>query len=338
MTTIDTDSLSAKYREAAVQPEARRLLVAQIRGSEQEHDLSAPANCDGLGRIRHFRRATRDRWVANPLPLDPASRSLGVPDGDEIRAQVFQNAVCNWRCWYCYVPFSHLGGDPRHSSWRTADELVALYEALPERPPILDLSGGQPDLVPEWVLWTMDALEARGLSSSVYLWSDDNLSNDYFWQVLDVDQRSRIARCSTYGRVCCFKGVDSSSFAFNTSAHPDLFERQFELFHRLLEVGLDLYAYITLTTPNIENLDSTLVAFMDRLQAIHENLPLRTIPLEVQVFSPVQSRLNDARQRAIQHQYDAIELWKRELSKRFTPSQRQTSISDVPMRGSDVAH
>ena len=49
---------------------------------------------------------------------------------------------------------------------------------------VLDLTGGQPDLVPEWILWMMCELRARGLERKVYVWSDDNLSNDYFWRFL----------------------------------------------------------------------------------------------------------------------------------------------------------
>jgi len=63
---------------------------------------------------------------------------------------------------------------------RTAGELVDAYLAIPGRPSVLDLSGGQPDLVPEWVSWTLRALDERRVSD-VYVWSDDNLSTDYFF-------------------------------------------------------------------------------------------------------------------------------------------------------------
>ena len=331
MGAIDTDVLSEKYRQVAVRLSTRELLVSQIQGSEQESDLSESTNCSGLGRVRHFRRATVPGWVENPLPIDPAVQALRLQEHDELRAQVFQNAVCNWRCWYCFVPFSLLRGDLRHSSWRSATELVDLYAALPDRPIVLDLSGGQPDLVPEWVLWTMDALEERGLESEVYLWSDDNLSNDYFWRFLDTRQQTRVGEYKMYGRVCCFKGIDSDAFAFNTAARPDLFDRQFELFARLLNLGLDLYAYITLTTPNTDGLDGVVSAFFDRLQRIHENLPLRTIPLEVQTFSPVEGRLTAKRSVAMRNQYVAMEHWKKEIAARFTSEERGRRISEISL-------
>ena len=69
-------------------------------GQHKETDLTAPVNCGGLGRIRHFRRVTSPGWPENSLPIDPAAHALGLGDRLEmIEALVFQNAACNWRCW-----------------------------------------------------------------------------------------------------------------------------------------------------------------------------------------------------------------------------------------------
>lgn len=163
---------------------------------------------------------------------------------------LFQNAACNWRCWYCFVPFKLLDANENLASWLTADRLVDLYLEAGLPAPMIDLSGGQPELTPEWVPWMMDALTRRGLSKKVYLWSDDNLSNDYFWQMLSPEEIKRVREYEMYGKVGCFKGFDGSSFAFNTRASPDIFERQFALFKRYLALGIDMYAYATLTAPD----------------------------------------------------------------------------------------
>src|SRR3982750_636627 len=203
---INTERLSAGYRAKAIDLVARKLLITRFTGSEQEKDLTEPANCRGLGRIRHFRRQASKDWPNNPLPLDPSCKFLGLPRLPMLRAQVFQNAVCNWRCWYCFVDFNLLAASPKHSEWVSTDELVDLYLDQPDPPKLIDLTGGQPDLTPEWVPWMMDSLERRGLSGSVFLWSDDNLSNDYFWRYLDQATRDRVAAYPGYARVCCFKG------------------------------------------------------------------------------------------------------------------------------------
>ncbi|VTR93369.1 dihydropteroate synthase : Putative Fe-S oxidoreductase OS=Candidatus Nitrososphaera evergladensis SR1 GN=NTE_03355 PE=4 SV=1 [Gemmata massiliana] len=328
---IDTAAVSARYREAAGRPEERRLLVTDFRGSQQEQDLTDPTNCDGLGRVRHFKRSTSSGWPLNPLPIDPASRFLGLAPDDMLRAQVFQNAVCNWRCWYCFVPFNLLSAHPKHSRWVTAEELVDLYLAEPGRPQVIDLSGGQPDLVPEWIPWTMRAMRDRGLEGSVYLWSDDNLSNDYFWQYLGDADLELIRTFRGYGRVGCFKGFDAESFAFNTAADPALFDQQFELFHRLIDLGLDVYAYATLTAPSADGIAGRVARFVDRLQSVSPLLPLRVVPLEVQVFTPVESRLSPVRRESLVHQRRAVEAWMQELENRFPAELRGLSITDIAL-------
>ena len=119
------DRYGRVLRQAAVALSATRpaeLLVADFRATTQVKDLTEAPNCDGLGRIRHFRRGTGAGWPQNPLPIDPASAFLQTTPGAELRAQVFQNAACNWRCWYCFVPFHLLDAGEKDTRWVTADE------------------------------------------------------------------------------------------------------------------------------------------------------------------------------------------------------------------------
>lgn len=328
---IDTEELSRRYREQAVNLAQRRLLVTRFVGTEQEKDLSEPPNCGGYGRIRHFRRDTRNGWPLNALPIEPACEALGIPSTDHLRAQVFQNAVCNWRCWYCFVPFDLLSANLEHSGWLTPAELVDLYMAERDRPKVIDLTGGQPDLVPEWVPWMMQELVTRGLEDQVYLWSDDNLSNDYFWKFLSNSDRELVATYRRYGRVCCFKGYSTESFAFNTSAHSDLFDQQFVLMKRLISLGIDIYAYVTLTSCSSRGVVDDIARFVDRLQSIAENLPLRTVPLLIQEFTPVTRRLNTQRKIALDLQQVAVEAWQKELEARFSSHMRALSIAKIPL-------
>ena len=327
MSTIDTDTFSQRLRDRAVDLASRRLLISDLRGTGQEGDLSEPVNCGGYGRIRHFTRATGSGWPENPLPIDPAAAALGLPAGTTgIRAQVFQNAACNWRCWWCFVPFALLAANPARSAMLTADDLAGAYLAVPDRPPVLDLSGGQPDLVPEWVPWTLRALDERG-ADRTYVWSDDNLSTDYFFTRLTAAEQRYVAAHPRYGRVACFKGFDAESFAFNTAAAPELFGRQFTLFARLLATGMDLYGYATFTAPGSAGLPAKMRAFTDRLQRIAEHLPLRVVPLEILVWGPVAPRMRPEGQASLAVQQDAIAAWDAELARRFTPAERSAPIT-----------
>jgi uncharacterized Fe-S cluster-containing radical SAM superfamily protein len=182
-----------------------------------------------------------------------------------------------------------LGGDERRGVWIRADDLVARYARLDDRPPILDLSGGSPDLTPEWIVWTLDALSAAGIADQTYLWSDDNLSSDLVFELLSKAEFQRMAS-SRYGRVCCFKGFDQDSFSFNTGAEPGDFDKQFERFARYVDLGLDVYAYVTFTGPAIGGVEEKVARFHDRLHAIWSKLPGRTVPLRIEAFGPVQAR------------------------------------------------
>jgi uncharacterized Fe-S cluster-containing radical SAM superfamily protein len=327
---LDTDELSEHFRREALDLAAHRILVTNFTGTEQAKDFSEPANCNGFGRVRHFRRASSPGWPENPLPIDPACRALALPCAQVLPAQAFQNAVCNWRCWYCFVPFELLRANRSRSEWLTSEQLLGLYLEIENRPIVIDLTGGQPDLTPEWVPWMMTALRDRGLENSVYLWSDDNLSNDYFWRYLSVEDRRVIADFKNYGRVACFKGFDAESFAFNTKAAGELFERQFELMKRFIDLGIDLYGYVTFTTPSHRAIGERIRTFVDRLQELDENLPLRVVPLEIEIFTPVESRLNILCRESLDYQWEAVEEWKTQITQRFGPDLRSMSISDVP--------
>lgn len=331
--SVNTERLAEKYRASTIDLQGRRLLFTNFRGTQQEQDLTEPSNCNGFGRVRHFCRTTSKGWPPNPLPIDPAQARLGFLHKDEVRAQVFQNAACDWRCWYCFVPYSSLSANPSHSAWLTPVELVDLYLKEVNRPAIIDLSGGQPELTPEWIPWMIEALEDRDLHGAVYLWSDDNLSCDYFWRYLSRTQQDLVSAYPFYSRVACFKGFDEESFKFNTRAEGECFFKQFELMRRLVASGMDVYAYVTFTTPAASGIRDAICRFVDRLQEIDERLPLRTVPLEIRTFTPTLGRLTQLHRGAFDHQWAAVEAWQDELNCRFTPATRALTITQVSLRG-----
>jgi uncharacterized Fe-S cluster-containing radical SAM superfamily protein len=329
---IDTERFSASLRQRALDPVTRRFRITTFNNSEQARDLTVPPNCGGCGRIHHFRREQGERWPANPLPIDPALRALCLPEVDTIEVQVFQVSVCSWRCWYCFVDFDLLSANPSHSVMLTVEELLDRYLQEPTRCPVIDLSGGQPDLVPEWGLWFADLIHRRGLDKSTYIWSDDNLSNDYLWRYLSVAEVNRLASYRNYGRVGCFKGFDPESFSFNTVAAPELFYRQFDLMRRLVDAGFEVYGYVTLTSALDGNLVGKVKEFVDRLQEIHPLFPLRTVPLQVLEFTPTSQRMRAETTRAMEVQYDAVSAWHEEIERRFSADTRVKKVYEHLLR------
>jgi uncharacterized Fe-S cluster-containing radical SAM superfamily protein len=329
---IDTGKMSEHLRKRAIDLAGQKVLISRLGGSAQEPDLTLPSNCGGYGRVRHFRLDTSPGWPLNPLPIFPACKALGLDPPKGMTAQVFQNAACAWRCWYCFVPYNLLSADPNRSDWLSADELVHLYRQEPDQPRIIDLSGGSPDLVPEWTVWMMQALADAGLDDTTYLWTDDNLSTTYLFDELNSAELRRMHNYRNYGRVCCFKGFDACSFAFNTQAAGVGFERQFEIMRRLLALGLDVYGYATFTAPVDDGVDQAMAAFVDRLQEIDPHLPLRVVPLEIREFSPVTPRMDALRQGSLAVQQKAIAAWVGEIERRFSPEMRALGIANVPLQ------
>ena len=45
------------------------ILLSKIASSDQEKDLTVPPNCNGYGRIRHFRRFISEEWERIHYPL-----------------------------------------------------------------------------------------------------------------------------------------------------------------------------------------------------------------------------------------------------------------------------
>jgi len=325
--------MSEKLRDRVIDIKEKKLLIARIKDSLQEKDLSEPPNCNGYGRIRHFKRKSYDGWAPDPLPIDPACKALALSKTDIILAQVFQIAGCNWRCWYCFVPEELISANEKNALWMSPSELINLYLREPKKFPVIDLSGGAPNLTPEWTLWMMQELTARHLQNDVYLWSDDNLSNDFFFKYLTSAEIEFIAAYRNYGHVGCFKGFSPESFTFNTQANKELFNEQFKHIGRLIRSGLDVYAYVTFTTPNNDNIHSDIKKFVDELQKLDENLPLRTIPLKIIKFEPVQKRIGNSHNDAIKYQWLALEAWQRELENRFPLDILTQNIADIKLGG-----
>ena len=331
---IDTERFAGHLRARAIDLAGRRILISRLSGSRQEVDLTRPVTCGGFGRVRHFREATSPGWPINPLPIVPACRALGVKSApDVMTAVVFQNAACPWRCWYCYVPEELLNADVKRAEWFTADELVEFYRQIPDAPRIIDLSGGSPDLVPEWTPWMMRALMNAGLEHTTYLWTDDNLSTTYLFEKVSTDELDLLHEYRNYGRVCCVKGFDHSSFTFNTRAAPLGYDQQFEILRKVIGLGIDVYGYVTLTGAQENGIRQGVHDLVDRLQAVEHNFPLRVVPLQIQMFAPVEQRVERSRERSLAVQEEAIAAWNAEITSRFEIGLRTRPICDVPLGG-----
>ena len=251
---------------------------------------------------------------------------------DIIETQVFQIASCNARCWYCFVPDNLKEASKCSSKWFSASEMIDLFQRDCKGIRVLDLSGGNPELVPEWVYYMMKELERRKISDQIYLWSDDTLTTRYFFDYLKEDQIDYVKKYKNYGKVCCFKGFDNVSFSFNARLPQELFDKQFENFKRYFDLGLDLYGYVTFTANDVNDVEEKIAKFIKRLTEIHPLLPLRIVPLKISIFTPVQSRLNPDYINAVENQKKVYKEWRKQLEDMYESSLLNSNICDIKLR------
>ena len=149
---------------------------------------------------------------------------------------------------------------------------------------------------------------------------------------MSEDQIKMIQNYKMYSRVCCFKGIDAESFSINTNASPDLFQNQFELVKKLIDLNIDLYSYITLTAASGTNFELVIPQFLDSIQNIHELFPLRIVPLQVFEFTPVKPRMNDVFKDFLIGQQKAIDVWMKEMQRRFNSTLLNLPITEINIK------
>jgi uncharacterized Fe-S cluster-containing radical SAM superfamily protein len=323
---FDIDAYAMKLRSKSIIGN-NRFLITNYEGSNQEKDISDGSNCYGFGRIHHFRYNKGDDWVPDPLPHRVAAWKLGLPVKDTERVQVFQIAACNCRCWYCYVDYELLSASKKRAEYKSTDDLLDLFLQEKDCPNIIDLSGGEPDIVPEWSVRMMESLIRRNLHDKYYLWLDDNLTSYFAWDYLKDSDFELMRNYKNFGRVGCFKGFSPESFHENTQTQPEILKRQIDIMSKWVNLGLDMYGYITLTTSNLVGMRNSLKEFMDAIQKnIHPSFLLRIIPLKIISFTPNKNKMTEWKQRSLVNQFEVLSVWKDELQDRYSKTERDCPI------------
>ncbi|MFC1640687.1 radical SAM protein [Patescibacteria group bacterium] len=324
---------SLSYRKKLLDQHNRKLLMTRLKDSQQESDVTLPVNCHGFGRLHNFRCNPDPNWIPDPLPAQPACDFFGIQMPDAVLAQVFQLAACNFRCWYCFVHEDMLAANTNVASFVSPEELLHWMTEENVKSRIVDLSGGHPELVPEYTLWFLEARAKAHLDKTHFIWVDDNLSTDFLWRFLSEEQIQYMVESKGLAKVGCLKGFDKTSFAFNTGADEDLFEAQIDILARLVKTGFDQYGYITLTHMSCTDLESKIERLLDDIQEkVHPNFPLRTIPLCIYPFGTNTHRFS---KEADVNQYHALEVWTKAIENRFTRSQIESPITSVNIRSSE---
>lgn len=330
--------LAEKLRPKMIDLANKKVLFAVLSGTEQEKDLSQDRFWENVFRAKIYTKpedAGLDPFHGEPAGI--AAAKLTIPGKTIVTPQecnaVFMGQIngCNLNCWYCYVDRIANGANPKYGKFLSAEEYLNQFlveskrfqnSTTPERKlNILRISGGEVFLVPEIIFWTVEAIEKLGLEDFIYLWVDCNLSTgDFYWKYLTSKQRERVKNSRNLGVCICYKGFDRETFSENTGAAPEFFDEQFKMHRKLIDESLDVYSYLYPVTSSVHNLRKRLASFMDRLQEeVSKYAPLRMATPPIKIYGPTEKRLNSEREKALKNQWDAMEIWKEELKKRFAP-------------------
>lgn len=294
----------------------KSFLISNLNESLEAEDNYTLLNCNGFGRIRKYHKFKLH--LGNSfLPVKPLFRTL-LKTSLPFKTQVFQMMGCKWRCWYCFVDYKLLGLNKKNGQYFTTNELIELYiDNSINETNIIDLSGGQPDLIPEWSLSFAQSIDRYELTEKVHLWLDDSLSSFNLWNKLSKKDIDYLSSFPLHSRVCCLKGYNENSFIYNTNATQKDYNNQFNILDKLVKDGFDLYVYVTLTTPSTCEIKKDIEKLIEKLIKIHPLLPLRTIPLKIAPFSTMSKRHKPDFDLALINQNTVFNIWAEQLMMKF---------------------
>ena len=309
-----------------------KFLMSKIITNSDKEKRRLNVNCNEFGRIRIFQRKKFSDWNEDPIPMDIISNKMKIGKLNEIPVQMFEVAKCNLHCWWCYLPKQLRNITEEYTKWFSVSELFNVFERENNDVKVIYLSGGNPELVPEFVYSYMKELDKRKRSQEIFLWSDDVLTTDYLVEKMSEEQINYMTKYKNYAKVCCLKGFDNESFEYNTGINGKEFDNQIKRLKICIDIGFDVYGYIILVCKDLNNIEFKIKQIMNKLQEISYFLPLRIIPIKIEKFSAVIERLNEEREQSILNQYQVLKIWNNELKNRFTKAEIKCNIADLKLK------
>jgi len=290
-------------------------------------------------------------------PAYAAAHRLGGDPRDYNRVFAIQLNGCPYECSYCFVPRELNKPELGKGKLFSAEEMLQnfleareYYSGRDQTPlNVVRLTGGEvTSIVPEAIVDVHQEIQLRGLSNTVYLWIDCNLSTTKYVRLVETDLK-RVAKCRNFGMVGCLKAVgDGESgkedFTLVTKAGPEHFKKQFEaLDYFINEIQAYFFVYLV---PFVSGTRSAvrerLTSCADRLREIDPNLPLRTNILQIKHYGPAVENESLARKEGRPLPwYDermVFETWYYEVLPKFYSSEEmQRYRCEVRLRGGGSA-
>ncbi len=241
------------------------------------------------------------------------------------RAFVIQAAGCDYSCVFCYVPPEINASMPNFGKYFSVKEIIDYFlkarKKFEEPINVIRISGGEvPTIIPEMILDVYSEMEKIEES---YLWIDTNLSTTKYLEKLESDLKDIMQR-KNVGVVGCFKGVSKEDFSKITGADSQFYENQFETAKLLLDWKTDFYVYLpALIYEN--NIERKTKSFIERLQELNKNLPLRAEVLIIKEYPGavrnIQIKAKEGRSMPKIDQRIFFDLWYNKLLQQYYPKE-----------------
>lgn len=185
---------------------------------------------------------------------------------------------CNFRCRYCYVDYNYLNGFDQEfiTAKNIVKEFLVLREKFNSHPlNVLRISGGEPFLIPEFILEVLSEIRNSGLSNDVMVKCETNLSTFIPTSSSSLVERwvdlTEFQQFNNFIIHATIHGLDGKSLKENTGADPFFSDVIMNGLRILVENELDVYPSIGLNTNKLNGIEN----LFNSLINIHPNLPLR---------------------------------------------------------------
>jgi uncharacterized Fe-S cluster-containing radical SAM superfamily protein len=181
------------------------------------------------------------------------------------------------------------------------DALISTLRAEQKERGILRITGGEPFLIPDFILECLEEIKKRGLEKKILVWAETNLTpflpspdeGEPIIEAWEVEEghswRWRdLAKFENFCLHPCLHGVDTDSFKRNTGFTISNFGRLLEGLEMLLRAGISIYPSIGMqvTPPN------KIESFFGQLMEIDPYLPLLVAVRDYDfAYEPVLRRL-----------------------------------------------
>lgn len=246
---------------------------------------------------------------------------------DFTKVFTFQLNACTYDCNYCYVPLVLKTANREWGKFFKAKEIVDSFLEIREKynleMSVLRASGGEifciaPDLVYE----IYSELKKRNLDKEIYFWIDTNLSTRKILEEFESELREMFKE-KNVGIVGCFKGTCGEDFEILTGRTQKFYKKQFECTEFLMDLKADLYLYLPALVygKDLKEVREKLEFFIENLEKINKNLPLRTEMLVIIDYpQAIENRLRCekiGRPWPKINQKDVFEIWYKLMDEKY---------------------